>query len=70
MAAHVATTAVEANTLLLNIALTVLVWIGLFGFAAFLGVKRQQLLKRRRQRVALRANLRGREFPNRSRRGT
>jgi CcmD family protein len=56
--------------LLLNIALTVLVWIGLFGFAAFLGVKRQQLLERRRQRVAVRANVRRREFLSRSRRST
>jgi hypothetical protein len=56
--------------LLLNIALTVLVWIGFFGCAAFLGVKRHQLLQRRRQRVALRANLRRRKFLNRSRQGT
>jgi hypothetical protein len=56
--------------LLLNIALIVLVWVGLFGCAAFLGVKRHQLLQRRRQRVALRANLPRREFLNRSRRGT
>jgi CcmD family protein len=56
--------------LLLNTASTVLVWIGLFGFAAFLGLKRQQLLKRRRQRVAVRANVRRREFLKRARRST
>jgi hypothetical protein len=61
---------VEANTLLLDIALTVLVWIGLFGFAAFLSMKRRQLLQRRRQRIALEGHRPRRGFLNRSRRGT
>ncbi|MGH3599600.1 MAG: hypothetical protein ACRDRO_31145 [Pseudonocardiaceae bacterium] len=39
--------------MLLDVALIVLVWVGLFVCAAFLGIKRRQLLQRRRQRVAL-----------------
>jgi hypothetical protein len=38
--------------LLLDVALTILVFVGLFVFAAFLSIKHKQLLQRRRQRGA------------------